>query len=207
MNLDSEEFSDLTGRLEQYASQVSELRTRLEMQEKQAAMQGEMNELKVKNAELQAQLSETQKKLDEVSELLRRRTAECESLQNDCTTLKKAMNAQLVEKAFLENCLLLSLSGIKDFMHIVKRIDLKALFYTFLTKTLSPEMGQRGLKAVNEAVVIEEECDKTQLLADAMMKVAERPTYNYEAGSTHDDKRSQLVFGEEKEGCTNKAIV
>lgn len=36
-------------------------------------------------------------------------------------------------------------------------------------------------------------------LADAMMKVAQRPTYNYEAGATHDDKRSQLVFGEEKD--------
>lgn len=41
--------------------------------------------------------------------------------------------------------------------------------------------------------------DQQKVLTDAMMKVAERPTYNYEAGSTHDDKRSQLVFGEEKD--------
>ena len=31
------------------------------------------------------------------------------------------------------------------------------------------------------------------------MKVAERPTYNYEAGSTHDDKRNQLVLDEEND--------
>ena len=31
------------------------------------------------------------------------------------------------------------------------------------------------------------------------MKVAERPTYNYESGATHDDKRSQLLFGKESE--------
>ncbi len=38
--------------------------------------------------------------------------------------------------------------------------------------------------------------DQQKELADAMMKVAERPTYNYEAGSTHNDKRQQLVMGE-----------
>ena len=38
-------------------------------------------------------------------------------------------------------------------------------------------------------------------LTDAMWKVAERPanSYNYGAGAVHDDKRQQMVFGEEKE--------
>lgn len=38
-------------------------------------------------------------------------------------------------------------------------------------------------------------------LTESMMKVAKRPTQvsYYEAGSTHDDKRKQLIFGEEKE--------
>ena len=38
-------------------------------------------------------------------------------------------------------------------------------------------------------------------LTDAMWKVAERPanSYNYAAGAVHDDKRQQMVFGEEKE--------
>ena len=36
-------------------------------------------------------------------------------------------------------------------------------------------------------------------LNEAIKEGVNRPTYKYEAGSTHDDKRSQLVFGEEKE--------
>lgn len=41
--------------------------------------------------------------------------------------------------------------------------------------------------------------DQQKELAGAIMKVVERPTYNYEAGSTHDDKRQQLVIGEEQD--------
>ena len=46
-----------------------------------------------------------------------------------------------------------------------------------------------------------EPIDRQRDLTDAMMKVAERPTtsYNYANGATHDDKRSQLVLGEEKD--------
>ena len=36
-------------------------------------------------------------------------------------------------------------------------------------------------------------------LNEAIKKGVNRPTYNYGAGSTHDDKRSQLIYGEEKE--------
>lgn len=36
-------------------------------------------------------------------------------------------------------------------------------------------------------------------LNEAIKEGVNRPTYNYEAGSTHDDKRSQLVLGEEKD--------
>lgn len=43
--------------------------------------------------------------------------------------------------------------------------------------------------------------DQQQELAEAITKVAERPTYGayYASGSTHDDKSSKLVLGEEKE--------
>ena len=46
-----------------------------------------------------------------------------------------------------------------------------------------------------------EPINQQQDLTDAIWKVAERPanSYNYGAGAVHDDKRSQLVFGEEKE--------
>lgn len=36
-------------------------------------------------------------------------------------------------------------------------------------------------------------------LNEAIKEGVNRPTYKYEAGSTHDDKRSQLVFGEEND--------
>lgn len=36
-------------------------------------------------------------------------------------------------------------------------------------------------------------------LNEAIKEGVNRPTYNYEAGSIHNDKRSQLLFGEEKE--------
>jgi len=44
-----------------------------------------------------------------------------------------------------------------------------------------------------------EPIDQQRGLTDAIMKVAERPTtsYNYASGATHDDKRSQLVLGQE----------
>jgi hypothetical protein len=44
-----------------------------------------------------------------------------------------------------------------------------------------------------------EPIEQQKELTESMMKVAERPTYNYESGATHDDKRNQLLLGEEKE--------
>lgn len=43
-------------------------------------------------------------------------------------------------------------------------------------------------------------------LTEAMMKVAERPTYYYESGSTHDDNRSQLFLGEKNTPAKLKRI-
>jgi len=46
-----------------------------------------------------------------------------------------------------------------------------------------------------------EPIEQQKNLRDAMMKVAERPanSYNYAAGAVHDDKRQQLVLGEDRE--------
>ena len=41
--------------------------------------------------------------------------------------------------------------------------------------------------------------NQQQELNEAIKEGVNRPTYKYEAGATHDDKRSQLVIGEEKE--------
>ena len=43
-------------------------------------------------------------------------------------------------------------------------------------------------------------------LAESMTKVAERPTYYYASGSTHDDKRSQLLLREEEKMVPLKRI-
>ena len=63
---------------------------------------------------------------------------------------------------------MLSVSSIKDFFHMLKRIEMKALAYTFLMKTLSPEMGPKGIEVVNEAT---EMSDATELskLADQLI--------------------------------------
>ena len=55
-----------------------------------------------------------------------------------------------------------------------------------------PELLKKYRKRLMEPIEQQKE------LTESMMKVAERPTYNYEAGATHDDKRSQLLLGEEK---------
>jgi hypothetical protein len=56
-----------------------------------------------------------------------------------------------------------------------------------------PELLKKYRKRLMEPIEQQKE------LTVSMMKVAERPTYNYESGATHDDKRSQLLLGEEKE--------
>jgi len=58
-----------------------------------------------------------------------------------------------------------------------------------------PELLKKYRKRLMEPIEQQKE------LAESMAKVAERPTYGayYASGSTHDDKRSQLLLGEEKE--------
>jgi hypothetical protein len=56
-----------------------------------------------------------------------------------------------------------------------------------------PELLKKYRKRLMEPIEQQKE------LTESMMKVAERPTYNYESGATHDDKRNQLLLGEEKE--------
>ena len=56
-----------------------------------------------------------------------------------------------------------------------------------------PELLKKYRKRLMEPIQQQKE------LTESMAKVAERPTYNYESGATHDDKRSQLLLGEKKE--------
>ena len=45
----------------------------------------------------------------------------------------------------------------------------------------------------------QESMNQQKELNEAIKEGVNRPTYNYQAGATHDDKRSQLLLGEEKE--------
>ncbi|MBQ7663519.1 MAG: hypothetical protein IJS48_09170, partial [Prevotella sp.] len=58
-----------------------------------------------------------------------------------------------------------------------------------------PELLKKYRKRLMEPIEQQKE------LTESMAKVAERPTYGayYASGATHDDKRSQLLLGEEKE--------
>ena len=152
MEFNDEEFSKLTGKLEQYASMVSKLQARLEMKEKENAMQEEMRAVRQQLKEVQHQLEVTNQKLAEAEARCRDVEQERDGWKEQCNRMEKVVNTAAVENAFLKNCILISLSSIKQFSHLIKRVELRALIHTFLMKTLSPLMGARGIEAVNEAV-------------------------------------------------------
>ena len=79
------------------------------------------------------------------------------------------MNSAAVENAFLKNCILLSVASIKDFFHFMKRIEMKALTYTFLMKTLSPLMGTKGIEVVNEATEFSDVSELSKLADQLIM--------------------------------------
>lgn len=66
-----------------------------------------------------------------------------------------------------------------------------------LLHTMAASTPKQIYDKVNEITQLEK--DPTERLINSMEKVAERPTYNYESGATHYDKRSQLLLGEESE--------
>jgi len=161
MNIKDSEFETVAGRLESYASQVSELKMRLELRDVQYSLQQEINRLMLENQTLKCSLADMQGQLAQAQadrDAAERRAAETQHLAE----------SQLVENALLRNCILLSLGSIQKFMVMVKRFDLKALFYTFLSKTLSREMGERGLQAVNEAVELTDR-EGLEKLADQLI--------------------------------------
>ena len=154
MQFDQTEFTTLTEKLESYASQVSSLQTRIEFEP----------ELAKKNLEIESykkQLLAAEERTAAAERQLAIVTAERDEF-------KQMAMAKAVENAWLANCLLISVTGIKNFMHMIKRIELKALFLTFLQKTILPEMGAKGLAAINDAIEIKDE-DEIKKLADQLI--------------------------------------
>lgn len=138
MEFNQGEFDSVTQRLEQYASQVSILQTKLELQP-------EIESLK---KELDLRQSELDKVKAERDELAEKYAAE----QRRRMELEGQITTAAVENAWLKNCILLSLTNIKTFMRMVKRIELKSVLITFLHKTILPDMGPRGIQAIDETI-------------------------------------------------------
>ena len=164
MELSDVEFGNLTEKLEKYAATVSMLQARLEMQEKENVMKEEYRCLLTK---LKAEAAEVSRLRAELKASEERRAAserEREAYREQCEQLTRAMDVALVENAFLKNCLLISVSRIKQYSHMIKRAEQRALIYTFLTKTMSPMMGVHGIEVLNDAVELGDGCEIEKLV-------------------------------------------
>ena len=169
MDFNNEEFGNVSDRLERYATQVGALQARLECQEKMseqerklAMMEMELNRCKDNINAMQVALAESERGRLEAE-------AERDEWRKKYEDADAYINSTAVENAFLKNCILLSVSSIKDFFHIMKRIEMKALAYTFLMKTLSPLMGTKGIDVVNEATEMTDASELSKLADQLIM--------------------------------------
>ena len=155
MDFNNEEFGNVSDRLERYATQVGALQAKLEYQEKMSEQERKLDVMVMELDRSKQELTATPMALAESE----RRRLEAEAY----------MNSAAVENAFLKNCILLSVTSIKDFFHILKRVEMKALAYTFLMKTLSPLMGNRGIEVVNEATEFSDVSELSKLADQLIM--------------------------------------
>lgn len=169
MDFNNEEFGNVSDRLERYASQVGALQAKLECQEK---MNEQVRKLDVMGVELdrcQKDLTATQMALAESERGRLEAEADRDVWRKKYEEAEAMMNSAAVENAFLKNCILLSVASIKDFFHFMKRIEMKALTYTFLMKTLSPLMGTKGIEVVNEATEFSDVSELSKLADQLIM--------------------------------------
>lgn len=168
MDFNNDEFANVSDRLEKYATQVGALQAKLECQEKMSEQELKLQTMESALALSKQELAATKSALSEAERARQEAEAERDVWHRKCAEAEAAMKSTVAENVFLKSCIMLSISKIKDFFHMLKRIEMKALAYTFLMKTLSPEMGAKGIEAVNEAAEI---TDATELgkLADQLI--------------------------------------
>lgn len=152
MELDHKEFGTLTEKLESYASQVSKLQTTIQMQNEIKEVQAENERERLENMRLKFELETVKAQLEQQEQMNEDITQERDFFKNKAEELEASITKTSVEIAYLKNYVMLSLASIKTFAQLVKRIDLKSMLYTFVSKTLAPEMGARGIQALNEAI-------------------------------------------------------
>ena len=169
MDFNNEEFGNVSDRLERYASQVGALQAKLECQEKMSEQVRKLDVMGVELDRCKQDLTATQMALAESERGRLEAEAERDEWRKKYEEAEAMMNSAAVENAFLKNCILLSVASIKDFFHIMKRIEMKALTYTFLMKTLSPLMGTKGIEVVNEATELSDASELSKLADQLIM--------------------------------------
>ena len=169
MDFNNEEFGNVSDRLERYASQVGALQAKLECQEKMSEQERKLDVMGVELDRCKQDLTATQMALAESERGRLEAEAERDEWRKKYEEAEAMMNSAAVENAFLKNCILLSVASIKDFFHFMKRIEMKALTYTFLMKTLSPLMGTKGIEVVNEATEFSDVSELSKLADQLIM--------------------------------------
>ena len=169
MDFNNEEFGNVSDRLERYASQVGALQAKLECQEKMSEQVRKLDVMGVELDRCKQDLTATQMALAESERGRLEAEAERDEWRKKYEEAEAMMNSAAVENAFLKNCILLSVASIKDFFHFMKRIEMKALTYTFLMKTLSPLMGTKGIEVVNEATEFSDVSELSKLADQLIM--------------------------------------
>ncbi len=163
MNFTEREFCTVTDKLERYASQIGTLQAHLDTEKKLNGMMATLGDKEREILTLRHELAMESSRRQQSEEAVRAMEMEVQGLKRECgfwkgecEKLKSVITSAAVENAFLKNCIMLSVSSIRQFLHFVKHINSKALIHTFLVKTVSPDMGPEALEVINQAVDLEE---------------------------------------------------
>jgi DNA repair exonuclease SbcCD ATPase subunit len=158
MNFTETEFSSVTDKLERYASELSSLQTRLDAQKEINDMMAIINNKEKELLEVKHELEIERRRRWAVEQSLAKKDEEnthlkaaYEQVKAERDKLRVDLGSESAKLAYLMDCIMISVSGVKSFFRIVKQINSKALLHTFLIKTVSPEMGPRALEVINEA--------------------------------------------------------
>jgi hypothetical protein len=158
-------------------------------------LEAHKKQLEEANAKLLRQLSQKDKQLaekDKTIEELRQRIGDMEALVADNTCAADGQKQVVYVSQYI------LLDGPKTVNYVCALDNTQKMFAGhLLLHTMADNMPKQVYDKVNKITQLAS--DPTERLIDTMEKVAERPTYNYESGAVHDDKRSQLLLGEEKE--------
>jgi hypothetical protein len=173
---------------------TEELKMVLDLAASNGRKEVENEMLESRNKQLLGLLDEKDKQLvekDKTIEDLNQRIRDMEALISN-----KADNADGQRVVLINQYILLDAPKTVNYVCALDNAQ-KMFAGHMLLHTMAASTPKQIYDKVNEITQLEK--DPTERLINSMEKVAERPTYNYESGATHYDKRSQLLLGEESE--------